>query len=183
VVARPRNLPDAGDPDIDERRALATIPGAGRTIASNPRAWGDPPDQHDIPSWAEGRPFITYEPGQTLRNLVVSFLGRDGAAVAPVISTSGSSSVKRCVEEGLRYSIIRCWCAGPEDVTIDSTKLTVLPEVQVYFGCAVFLQQHPTVQQLFKDCCRELVGRVLDPPSSAKAAPALVAADASAIAS
>jgi molybdate transport repressor ModE-like protein len=154
-----------GDPVVPQR-----LLGSYRLSLVYPRAWGSPPDQQDIPSWAMDRPFITYEPGQTLRNLAVDFLGRDGAAVQPVISTSGSSSVKRCVEEGLGFSIIPSWCVGPEDVTIYSAKLTNLPEVRVYFGNAGFLQKHPMVQQLFDDCRRELVGTVLEPPRSGELA-------------
>jgi molybdate transport repressor ModE-like protein len=158
-----------GEPAVSQRSM-----GSYRLSLVYPRSWGDPPEQNDIPAWAQGRPFITYEPGQTLRNLAVNFLSRDGATVSPVISTSGSSSVKRCVEEGLGFSIIPCWCVEPQDVTINSTKLTALPEVQVYFGCAVFLQQHPTVRKLFEDCCREFVGPILDPPSQGKPAPSLI---------
>ncbi|KQY08754.1 LysR family transcriptional regulator [Rhizobium sp. Root73] len=150
-----------GDPVVPQR-----LLGSYRLSLVYPRAWGSPPDQQNIPRWAMDRPFITYEPGQTLRNLAVDFLGRDGAAVQPVISTSGSSSVKRCVEEGLGFSIIPSWCVGPEDSTIYSAKLTNLPEVRVYFGNAGFLQKHPMVQQLFDDCRRELVGPVLEPPRS-----------------
>jgi len=148
-----------GDPVVPQR-----LLGSYRLSLVYPREWGDIPSQQDIPAWAEGRPFIPFEPGQTLRNLAVDFLSRDGAIVQPVISTSGSSSVKRCVEEGLGFSIIPSWCIAPEDVTIKSTKLTNLPEVRVYFGTAGFLQTHSTVQQLFEDCQRELVGPVLDPP-------------------
>lgn len=152
-----------GDPVVPQR-----FLGSYRLSLVYPEAWGEPPEQQDIPTWAEGRPFITYEPGQTLRNLAVDFLGRDGAIVQPAVSTSGSSSVKRCVEEGLGFSIIPSWCVGPEDVTIRRTKLTNLPEVRVYFGNAGFLQKHPMVQQLFEDCRRELVGPVLDPPRSSE---------------
>ncbi|MCR4264600.1 LysR family transcriptional regulator [Nitratireductor sp. ZSWI3] len=148
-----------GDPVVPQR-----LLGSYRLSLVYPRQWGEAPKQQDIPSWAEGRRFITFEPGQTLRNLAVDFLSRDGALVQPVISTSGSSSVKRCVEEGLGFSIIPSWCIGPEDVTISSAKLNNLPEVRVYFGSAGFLQKHPTVQQLFEDCQRELVGPILDPP-------------------
>ncbi|MHA7971248.1 LysR family transcriptional regulator [Rhizobium sp. CAU 1783] len=148
-----------GDPVVPQR-----LLGSYRLSLVYPEAWGEPPEQKDIPGWAEGRPFITYEPGQTLRNLAVDFLGRDGAVVQPAVSTSGSSSVKRCVEEGLGFSIIPSWCVGPEDVSIRSTRLTSLPEVRVYFGNAGFLQKHPMVQQLFEDCGRELVGPVLDAP-------------------
>jgi DNA-binding transcriptional LysR family regulator len=152
-----------GDPVVPQR-----LLGSYRLSCVYPESWGDLPDPQDIPSWAEGRPFITYEPGQTLRNLAVDFLARDGAIVQPVVSTSGSSSVKRCVAEGLGFSIIPSWCVGPKDHTIRSKKLTNLPEVRVYFGTAGFLQKHPMVQQLFDDCRRELVGPVLDPPRASE---------------
>ncbi|MGX5667987.1 LysR family transcriptional regulator [Rhizobium daejeonense] len=148
-----------GDPVVPQR-----LLGSYRLSLVYPRSWGEPPAQKDVPLWVEGKPFITYEPGQTLRNLSVDFLNRDGRTVQPVISTSGSSSVKRCVEEGLGFSIIPSWCVGPEDRTITALKLTALPEVRVYFGSAGFLQKHPIVQQLLEDCRRELVGPILDPP-------------------
>lgn len=148
-----------GDPVVPQR-----LLGSYRLSLVYPREWGEAPALNDIARWAEDRPFITYEPGQTLRNLALDFLGRGGASVQPAISTSGSSSVKRCVEEGLGFSIIPSWCVGPEDVTIASVPLNGLPEVRVYFGNAGFLQQHPNVQQLFEDCRRELVGTVLEPP-------------------
>jgi LysR family transcriptional regulator, low CO2-responsive transcriptional regulator len=150
-----------GDPVVPQR-----LLGSYRLSLVYPRGWGPPPVQQDIPLWADGRPFITYEPGQTLRNLSVDFLNRDGRSIQPAISTSGSSSVKRCVEEGLGFSIIPSWCVSAEDETITTVKLTSLPEVRVYFGTAGFLQKHPTVQQLFEDCRRELVGPILDPPRS-----------------
>ncbi|WP_416799090.1 LysR family transcriptional regulator [Ciceribacter azotifigens] len=148
-----------GDPVVPQR-----LLGSYRLSLVYPCAWGEPPAAADIPAWTEGRPFVTYEPGQTLRNLSVDFLARDGVAVQPIISTSGSSSVKRCVEEGLGFSIIPSWCIGPEDHTIASVRLDTLPEVRVYFGSASFLQKHPMVLKLFEDCQRELVGPVLDPP-------------------
>lgn len=150
-----------GDPVVPQR-----LLGSYRLSLVYPRAWGAPPDPAEVPPWADGRPFITYEPGQTLRNLAIDFLGRDGASVQPVITASGSSSVKRCVEEGLGFAIIPSWCVQPEDDTITSVRLVNLPEVRVYFGSAGFLQKHPTIQQLFEDCLRELVGTVLDPPSA-----------------
>ena len=154
-----------GDPVVPQR-----LLGSYRLSLVYPRSWGDAPAEEDVPGWAEGRPFVTYEPGQTLRNHAVDFLARDGATVQPVISTSGSSSVKRCVEEGLGFSIIPSWCIGPEDQTITSRRLEQLPEVRVYFGNAGFLQRHPTVLQLFEDCQRELVGPILDPPRNGETA-------------
>lgn len=148
-----------GDPVVPQR-----LLGSYRLSLVYPRSWGAAPAPADVPLWAQGRPFITYEPGQTLRNLAVDFLGRNGATVLPSISTSGSSSVKRCVEEGLGFSIIPSWCVSPEDEVISSLRLENLPEVRVYFGTAGFLQKHPMVQRLYEDCQRELVGPVLDPP-------------------
>ncbi|MBE1206136.1 LysR family transcriptional regulator [Aminobacter carboxidus] len=148
-----------GDPIVPQR-----LLGSYRLSLVYPRAWGPPPDQKDIPLWTRGRPFITYEPGQTLRNLSIDYLSRNGAEVQPLLSTSGSSSVKRCVENGLGFSIIPFWCIQPEDVAIESVRLSNLPEVRVYFGNAGFLQKHPMVQQLFEDCLSELVGTFLDPP-------------------
>jgi LysR family transcriptional regulator, low CO2-responsive transcriptional regulator len=148
-----------GDPVVPQR-----LLGSYRLSLVYPRQWGAPPEEENVPGWAQGKPFVTFEPGQTLRNLAVDFLARDGADVQPVISASGSSSVKRCVEEGLGFSIIPSWCVGPDDPVVASRKLEKLPEVQVYFGNAGFLQKHPTVLKLYEDCQRELVGPILDPP-------------------
>jgi len=148
-----------GDPVVPQR-----LLGSYRLSLVYPKDWGAAPAPKDIAHWAANRPFITFEPGQTLRNLAMDFLGRGGVSVQPIISTSGSSSVKRCVEEGLGFSIIPSWCVAPEDATIAAVPITGLPEVRVYFGTAGFLQKHPNVQQLFEDCRRELVGTVLEPP-------------------
>lgn len=160
-----------GDPVVPQR-----LLGSYRLSLVFPRDWGAPPAMDDVPSWAVGRPFVTYEPGQTLRNHAFDFLGRDGAPIHPAISTSGSSSVKRCVEEGLGFAIIPSWCVRPEDEGITAVKLSNLPEVRVYFGCGGYLQHNPAVQQLFQVCHDRLVGTVLDAPEPAESSP-LVAAD------
>ncbi|GAA4523016.1 LysR family transcriptional regulator [Chelativorans composti] len=149
-----------GDPVVPQR-----LLGGYRLSLVYPREWGPPPAQKDIPAWASGKPFITYEPGQTLRNIGIDFLHRGGATIQPAISTSGSSSVLRCVEAGLGFSIIPSWCISPDDDRVCSVQLTALPEVRVYFGTASFLQNHPGVRQLFDDCSTELCGTVLDPLS------------------
>lgn len=152
-----------GDPVVPQR-----LLGSYRLSLVYPREWGPPPKPETVPSWARDRPFITYEPGQTLRNLAYDFLGREDAAAQPAVSTSGSSSVKRCVEEGLGFAIIPSWCVSEEDRgRLTSVRLTNLPEVPVYFGNAEFLRNNPSVQALFETCRAELVGRVLDAPSAA----------------
>lgn len=155
-----------GDPVVPQR-----LLGSYRLSLVYPRAWGPPPAMDEVPAWAAGRPFVTYEPGQTLRNYAIDFLGREGSAVHPIISASGSSSLKLCVEEGLGFAIIPSWCVLPEDDRITAVKLANLPEVRVYFGSAGFLQNNPAVQQLFEICHDQLVGSVLDDPTGDEASP------------
>jgi molybdate transport repressor ModE-like protein len=150
-----------GDPVVPQR-----LLGTYLLSLVYPRAWGRPPLPHDVPEWAAERPFITYEPGQTLRNLALDFLGRGGRTVHAAVSTSGSSSVVRCVEEGLGFAIIPSWCVDEDDGDVTSVRLDNLPEVQVYFGCAQFLQNNESVVALHEACRNELVGPVLYAPKA-----------------
>jgi molybdate transport repressor ModE-like protein len=146
-----------GDPVVPQK-----LLGSYRLSLVYPRAWGDEPEPADVPRWAAGRPFITHEPGQTLRNLAFDFLGSGGHAVQPAISTSGSSSVLRCVEEGLGFAILPAWCVHQGDDRLASVRLTNLPEVRVYFGNADFLRNNPAVRELHDVCREELVGTELE---------------------
>lgn len=147
-----------GDPVVPQR-----LLGTYRLALVFPAGWGPAPKPDDVPEWAEGRAFITHEPGQTLRNLSIDLLGKTGRPVRPLISASGSSSVKRCVEEGLGFAVIPSWCVSEEETHLTKLELTNLPEVRVYFGTAGFLQKHHNVVQLYEDCLAELVGPILRP--------------------
>jgi DNA-binding transcriptional LysR family regulator len=103
-----------------------------------------------------GKPFVTYEPGQTLRNVAVDFLVQSGVDPNVAVSTSGSSSVKRCVEAGLGYAIIPSWCIEPEDDRLRSVVLTKIPPIKVYFGHAQFMRNSIYVRTLY-DACRDLI--------------------------
>ncbi len=127
-----------------------------------PRSWGPPPLPADIPQWSRGRPLVTYEPGQTLRNMAMDFLAKGGGQTEASISTSGSSSVKKCVENGLGFAIIPAWCVTPEDNALVQVKIDVLPPVKVYFGQALFMAQNIYVQALQDQCRISLVGSALD---------------------
>jgi molybdate transport repressor ModE-like protein len=122
-----------------------------------PRGWGAPPTPAAVPDWASGRPFVTFEPGQTLRNLALDFLRAGGHAVVPAISTSGSSSVKRCVEAGLGFAIIPSWCVAPADRGLVSVPIDMIPRVEIFFGQAQFLTRNVYVMELFDICRRMLV--------------------------
>jgi molybdate transport repressor ModE-like protein len=129
-----------------------------------PRAWGAPPAPADIAQWARQRPLISYEPGQMLRNLAVDFLRLDGQEPRILISTSGSSSVKRCVEEGLGFALIPSWCVDARDTSLVSVNLeNSLPKVPVYFGEASFLNANPYVHTLRRLCGEMIVARIAAP--------------------
>ncbi|MDP1732289.1 MAG: LysR family transcriptional regulator [Devosia sp.] len=127
-----------------------------------PKSWGPPPAPSDIPAWSRGRPLITYEPGQTLRNIALDFLSKGGGQSEPTISASGSSSVQKCVERGLGFSIIPTWCVTPEDQDLVQVKINVLPPVAVYFGQALFMAKNTYVQALHEQCRVSLVGTALE---------------------
>ncbi|RVI94425.1 LysR family transcriptional regulator [Sinorhizobium medicae] len=124
-----------------------------------PRSWGPPPAEADIPKWVRGRPLILHEPGQIIRDMATDFLGRKGAVIEPLISVSSSVSIKRYVGEGLGFSILPSWSAGPEDETIIRVDLPSLTPVPIYFGTAHFLRESETVRALFNHCQFELSGR------------------------
>ncbi|MEO8120143.1 MAG: LysR family transcriptional regulator [Rhodoferax sp.] len=136
-----------------------------------PRTWGLPPAPADIAQWARHRPFITYEPGQMLRNLALDFLRLDGQEPRILIATSGSSSVKRCVEEGLGFALIPSWCVDARDVNLVALDLAgSLPTVPIYFGEASYLNANPYVQTLCR-LCGEMISARLKCGQSSRPAP------------
>lgn len=106
---------------------------------------------------------VTFEPGQTLRNMAMDFLAKGGGQTDATISASGSSSVKKCVENDLGFAIIPSWCVTPEDDNLVQVKIDVLSPVKVYFGQALFMAQNIYVQALHDQCRLTLVGCALEP--------------------
>ncbi|MGX1741479.1 LysR family transcriptional regulator [Bosea sp. NPDC055353] len=135
-----------GDPNVPQHLVCTYRP-----ALVFPREWGAPP-QGEIRQWVQGRPFVTYEPGQLLRNLAIDYLQAGDIEMEIAISTSGSSSVKRCVEAGLGYAIIPAWCIDGTETTITAIGLPELPEIPIYFGEASFLARNPYVVALRQLC-------------------------------
>lgn len=129
-----------------------------------PRAWQLDLSENTIAECVKDRPFVTYEPGQTLRNIAVDFLVQLGVEPSVSVSTSGSSSVKRCVEEGLGFAIIPNWCIEPDEPRLQSLVLQNIPEIKVYFGHAQFLAGSIYVRSLYDACQEYLSGQALDVP-------------------
>ncbi|MCU4179831.1 LysR family transcriptional regulator [Bosea sp. BH3] len=135
-----------GDPNVPQHLVCTYRP-----ALVLPREWGEPP-QGEVRQWVQGRPFVTYEPGQLLRNLAIDYLQPDDTEMEIAISTSGSSSVKRCVEAGLGYAIIPAWCMDGSETTITAIDLPEMPEIPIYFGEASFLARNPYVVALRQLC-------------------------------
>jgi len=133
-----------GDPVVPQR-LLGTY---GLSLVY-PASWGKEPRPEEVPDWARARPFVAHEPGQTLRNIALDFLNHNGVDLAPAIATSGSSSVMRCVEEGLGFAILPSWCIDPDDDRLRSVTLDQLQRVKVYFGEAQYLERNIYVMALF----------------------------------
>lgn len=127
-----------------------------------PREWGAPPEPSDVPEWARNRPFVSHEPGQTIRDIAVGFLSRDGNIVDPLISASSGVSIKRYVEEGLGFSILPSWSVDKDNPAITAVALHDLTPVPVYFGTATFLQGSDIVRAIFNHCQAELSNKALD---------------------
>lgn len=144
-----------GDPILSQR-----LLGNYRLSLVYPAQWGELPPACDIVDWIRGRPFVTHEPGQTLRNLAFDFLDLNGISVEPLISASSSVSVKRCIEHGFGFGILPSWCVGPGDTRVVSAELDGIASVQVYFGMASFLQDNAAVRDLHADCQLEFARTV-----------------------
>lgn len=141
-----------GDPILTQR-----LLGTYELSLVYPSSWGAPPPPDGLVEWLKDRPFVTHEPGQTLRNLALDFLKLKGLNIAPLISVSSSTSVKRCIEDGLGFGILPAWSVGSEDTRVFSLALDGLSTVQVYFGMASFLQNNPAIQDLYEACQRQFL--------------------------
>lgn len=141
-----------GDPILTQR-----LLGTYELSLVYPAAWGPAPPQDGVVEWLRGRPFITHEPGQTLRNIALDVLKLRGLDIAPLISVSSSTSVKRCIEDGFGFGILPAWSVGSRDTQVSRLALSGLPPVQVYFGMASFLQDNPAVQHLYHSCRSEFL--------------------------
>ncbi len=148
-----------GDPVVPQR-----LLGVYRLSLIVPREWNMKLSAKTIEANLKERPFITYEPGQTLRNVAIDFLRQSGIDPLIAVSTSGSSSVKRCVEEGLGFSIIPNWCLEEKERQLNSIVLDNFPEIKVYFGHAQFLQDSIYVKSLYDACQKHLSRKALGLP-------------------
>ncbi len=125
-----------------------------------PADWPAPSDEGSIPKWAIERPLVTYEPGQMLRNFALDYLSFGDLQPKVVVSTSTSTSVKRCVEEGLGFAVLPNWCVDESDRHLSVIPLSKAPKIPMYFGEAVFLRSNPYVRALYELCAKLITAKV-----------------------
>lgn len=151
-------LDGALDAAVSERgfnnAAVTTRPiGAYRLALIYPRDWSPRAlGEADVAQFRE-RPFITYEPNQTIRTLAMGFLTRAMEAPPRVTTTaSGSTSVTQLVARGLGYAIVPEWAVGPRDPLVARVVLVGIEPMRVLFAQAAFLEDNPHVRQLYALC-------------------------------
>ena len=134
-----------------------------------PSSWPSPIDEAGVPKWAQEKPLVTYEPGQLLRNIALDYLSLAGKAPKVVISISTSSSVKRCVEQGLGFAVLPSWCIEDADMHLACLPLTKAPKIPIYFGEALFLSKNPFVRSLSELCAQAFVAQIDGRPAGLRA--------------
>lgn len=142
-----------GDPGIAQM-----ILGEYQLVLVYPTEWNKRPRHADDISALKERPFITYEPGQTIRARAQGYLTSTfGEAPRIVTSASGSTSMMALAEEGIGYAVVPEWVVGNGKDHLTYKVLDDLQTVKVYFGCSAFLEHDPLISDL-REICRELMG-------------------------
>lgn len=126
-----------------------------------PSSWPPPPDVVGVPKWALERPLVTYEPGQMLRNIALDYLSVGNEQPKVSVSTSTTMSVKKCVDEGLGFSLLPTWCNDESDTHLTWVALPNAPKIPIYFGEATFLHTNPFVRA-FHELCRQMLPAMLE---------------------
>jgi len=120
-----------------------------------PREWAERPDRLETIADFRDRPFITYEPGQTIGARAQDFLSAVfGAPPNVVTSASGSTSMMELATAGIGYAVVPEWVADGQPEKVEKKVLDDLQRVKVYFGCSAFLDQDPIITE-FREYCRE----------------------------
>lgn len=143
-----------GDPSIAQ-----TLLGEYRLVLVYPSDWTSSPGRMSDISALKNKPFITYEPGQTIRARAQDFLtSAFGDAPRIATSASGSTSMMALVKEGIGYAVVPEWVVGSGNNRLTCIVLDDLQKVKVYFGCSAFLE-HDTFIADLREICRGLMGK------------------------
>jgi len=142
-----------------------TLLGEYRLCLVYPRDWANENENLDIKFFTT-QPFITYEPGQTIRSRSVDFLGECFNAPPKITtSASGSTSVARLVEAGIGYGIVPEWSVKDNDPKVAKLRLESVQPVKVYFGYSTFLESNEYIR-LLSNACNQVMKSTLSKDSS-----------------
>lgn len=151
-------LDGALDAAISERSfAQAAITqhliGSYRLSLIYPASWTeDQPPERDLSIFAD-RPFITYEPGQTIRTRTIDHLTQHFGHLPWIATTaSGSTSVTRLVECGLGYAVVPEWSIDATSSTVRRIILHEVEPMRVFFAYSAFLESNRFIGELQASC-------------------------------
>lgn len=139
-----------GDPGITQM-----LLGEYRLALVCPSEWDIDPKEPGGIAALKDRPFITYEPGQTIRARAHDFLTKSfGSPPKIAASASGSTSMMALAQNGVGYAIVPSWIVDPAVDRLRCKVLLDLQPIKVYFGCAAFLERDALVNWL-RDICAD----------------------------
>ncbi len=124
-----------------------------------PKSWlSSTGEQKDIHFFAN-KPFITYEPGQTIRSRAIDYLS-NSFTQPPLTTTtvSGSISITKLVKTGLGYAVVPEWCVQRNSPSMGKIILNKIERVKVYFGNPVYLESNENVISL-RNICQLIMSR------------------------
>jgi len=142
-----------GEPGISQ-----VLLGEYRLALVYPSAWCSEMSQPIGIRGFAGRPFITYEPGQTIRARAQDLLTEAfGTPPKAATSASGCTSMIAFVGAEIGYAVVPEWIVDPNDSRLKTIGMDDLQKVKVYFGCSAFLEHDPSILD-FREICREAMG-------------------------
>lgn len=122
-----------------------------------PSHWNGNPHRSDDISALKDKPFITYEPGQTIRARAQDFLtSAFGESPRIATSASGSTSMMALARAGVGYAVVPEWVVDTGNTQLSCKVLDDLQKVKVYFGCSAFLENDAFISDL-REICRNLM--------------------------
>lgn len=129
--------------------------GSYKLILIYPKHWPKP-DPRNLTDWADGKPLITYEPEHIIRNMALRNMSGEGKQPRVHVSTSGSSSLKRCVAAQLGFAILPGWTVSRLPENTAKIDLDDWPRIPVYFGEATYLEHNPYIKTMRELCLERL---------------------------
>lgn len=139
-----------GEPGISQ-----VLLGEYRLALVYPSSWSSVNDSPDGLNMLRDKPYVTYEPGQTIRARAHDFLTAKFDDIPKISTTaSGCTSVMALVDAGIGYAVVPEWIANEESPLTRKMIIDDLQKVKVYFGCSAFLEQDKYISD-FRNACRE----------------------------